>query len=92
MDLTADSVDRVSDRAPPFADGARRDVIHSGRSNTLRHLLSFSAGVGIGVPANLLLAAHGGAELRDSLSAKVKDISDSVRGRNETTQGGTDTR
>jgi hypothetical protein len=91
MDSTADSVDRVSDRASRFADDAR-DAIYPDRGNTMRNILSFAAGVGIGVAAGVLLAPQSGAELRHSIGDRVQDISERVRGKNEGYATGTDIR
>jgi YtxH-like protein len=91
MDSTADSVDRVSDRASRLADDAR-DVIYSERGNAMRNILSFAAGVGIGVAAGVLLAPQSGAELRNSISDRVQDISERVRGKGEAYATGTDIR
>ena len=91
MDSTADSVDRVSERASRFADDAR-DVIYPDRGNTYRNILSFAAGVGIGVAAGVLLAPQSGAELRHSIGDRVQDISERVRGKNEGYATGTDMR
>lgn len=91
MDSTADSVDRVTDRASRFADDAR-DVIYPDRGNTVRNILSFAAGVGIGVAAGVLLAPQSGAELRHSIGDRVQDISERVRGKNEGYATGTDIR
>ena len=59
---------------------------------TFRNLVSFAAGVGLGVGAAILLAPASGAELRSSISERVKDISDGVRGRasNQEIATGTD--
>ena len=91
MDSTADSVDRVSDRASRFADDAR-DVIYPDRGNAIRNILSFAAGVGVGVAAGVLLAPQSGAELRHSIGDRVQDISERVRGKNEGYATGTDIR
>lgn len=91
MDSTADSVDRVSDRASRMADDAR-DVIYPQRGNTLRSVLSFVAGVGVGAAVGILLAPQSGAELRNSISDRVQDIGDKVRGRAEAYATGTDLR
>jgi len=91
MDSTADSVDRVSDRASRLADDAR-DVIYPDRGNAVRSILSFAAGVGIGVAAGVLLAPQSGAELRNSISDRVQDISERVRGKGEAYATGTDIR
>lgn len=91
MDSTADSVDRVSDRASRLADDAR-DVIYPERGNAARNILCFAAGVGIGVAAGVLLAPQSGAELRNSISDRVQDISERVRGKGEAYATGTDMR
>ena len=91
IDSTADSVDRVSDRATRVADNAR-DVIYPDRNDTLRNVLAFAAGVGVGVAAGVLLAPQSGEELRGSISDRVQDISDKVRGRNDAYATGTDIR
>lgn len=91
MDSTSDSVDRVSDRASRMADDAR-SAIYPNEDNTLRNFLSFAAGVGVGIAAGVLLAPQSGAELRSSISDKVQDISDKVRGRGEAYATGTDMR
>lgn len=91
MDSTADSVDRVSDRASRFA-GDARDAIYPDRGNMTRNILSFAAGVGIGVAAGVLLAPQSGAELRHSIGDRVQDISERVRGKNEGYATGTDIR
>jgi len=91
MDETADRVDRVSNRASEFAENTR-SVIYPSEGQTLRNVVSFAAGIGVGVAAGLLLAPSSGAELRSSISDKVQDISDKVRGRGEEYATGTDIR
>jgi len=91
MDSTADSVDRVSDRATRFADDAR-DAIYPDQGNALRNVLSFAAGIGVGVAVGVLLAPQSGAELRNSIGDKVHDISDKMRGRTDPYATGTDVR
>ena len=91
MDETADRVDRVSNRASEFAENTR-SVIYPSEGQTLRNVVSFAAGIGVGVAAGLLLAPSSGAELRSSISDKVQDISDKVRGRGEAYATGTDIR
>ena len=91
IDSTADSVDRVSDRATRMADNAR-DVIYPDRNETLHNVFAFAAGVGVGVAAGILLAPQSGAELRGSITDRVHDISDKVRGRNEPYATGTEIR
>jgi hypothetical protein len=91
MDETANRVDRVSDRASEFAENTR-SVIYPSEGQTLRNIASFAAGIGVGVAAGILLAPSSGAELRNSISDKVQNISDKVRGRGEAYATGTDIR
>lgn len=80
LDQTAEQVDRVSERASNIADDAR-EAIYPREDHTLRNVLSFAAGVGLGVGAGMLFAPSSGAQLRNSISDKVQDISDKVKGR-----------
>jgi YtxH-like protein len=91
MDETANRVDRVSDRASEFAENTR-SVIYPNQSHTGRNIMSFAAGIGVGVAAGLLLAPSSGAELRSTISDKVQNIGDKVRGRSEAYATGTDIR
>jgi hypothetical protein len=87
MDQTAGQVDRASDHASRMASQARSVVddatnaIYPRPDHTLRNLISFAAGVGIGVGAGMLLAPSSGAELRSSITDRVQGISDRVKGR-----------
>ena len=92
MDETSDRVDRVSDRASEFAEGNTRNMIYPNEGNTLRNIMSFAAGIGVGVAAGMLLAPASGQEIRDSISDRVQNISDKVRGRAESYATGTDIR
>ena len=87
MDETSDRVDRVSDRASEFADNTR-NMIYPNEGNTLRNIMSFAAGIGVGVAAGMLLAPASGQEIRDSISDRVQNISDKVRGRAEVLRNG----
>jgi gas vesicle protein len=89
MDQTSDQVDRVSDRASEIADSAR-EAIYPSEDNTLRNLLAFAAGIGVGIGAGMLLAPSSGAELRSSIGEKVQDIGERVRNRGERYATGTD--
>jgi YtxH-like protein len=91
MDETANRVDRVSDRASEFAENTR-SVIYPNQGHTGRNIMSFAAGIGVGVAAGLLLAPSSGAELRSTISDKVQNIGDKVRGRSEAYATGTDIR
>jgi hypothetical protein len=79
MDQTAEQVDRASDRASEIADEARTAIFPQ-EDHTLRNVLLFAAGVGVGVGAGLLLAPASGEDIRNSISEKVQDIRDKVKG------------
>lgn len=89
MDQTADQVDRASERATEFANDAR-EAVYPAENTVLRNVLSFTAGIGVGVAAGLLLAPSSGTELRNSISDKVQDISNRVTGRSPSYASGTD--
>jgi gas vesicle protein len=91
MDQTAEQVDRASDRASELADDAR-NAIYPNEDHTLRNFLSFAAGIGVGVGVGMLLAPSSGSELRNTITDKVQDISNRVKGRSEPYQTGTETR
>jgi len=80
MDQTSDKVDRVSERASDFADDARTAFFPE-EDHTVRNVLLFAAGVGVGAGAALLLAPGSGEDLRNSIGEKVQDISDKVKSR-----------
>jgi YtxH-like protein len=83
MDRTAEQVDRASDSASQIADRAE-SAIYPEEDHTLRNILSFAAGVGLGVGAGILFAPASGAEIRSSIGDSVHDISDKVKGRMST--------
>jgi gas vesicle protein len=91
MDATAEQVDRTSQRAVEIAHDAKEAVAPS-TNYTLRNMLSFAAGIGVGVGAGLLLAPASGAEFRSSISNKVHEIGNTVKGKAETYATGTDLR
>jgi hypothetical protein len=91
MDQTADSVDRASDRASGFAENAK-GMVYPETDHTLRNVISFAAGIGVGVGAALLLAPASGADLRNQISDKVQDISNRVKGKADAYATGTDLR
>ena len=91
MDETADSMDRVSERASSIAENAR-GVMGTQESHGFRNFMSFVLGVGVGVGAGMLLAPSSGEELRNTITDKVQDISERVTGRSESYATGTDMR
>jgi gas vesicle protein len=98
LDQSAEQVDRVADRTSEIRDQAKRVVDNAASAiqppredHTLRNLVSFAAGVGLGVGAGILLAPASGVELRSSISDRVKDISDNVKKRVSTQKVATGT-
>jgi len=88
MDQTAEQVDRASERASEMADTAR-NAIYPREDHTLRNLMAFAAGIGVGIGAGLLLAPSSGTDLRTSISDKVQEIGNKVRNRGESYATGT---
>lgn len=88
MDQTAEQVDRASERASEMADNAR-NAIYPREDHTLRNLMAFAAGIGVGIGAGLLLAPSSGTDLRTSISDKVQEIGNKVRNRGESYATGT---
>lgn len=78
-DRVSERAERVSDRVSDLTDQGRQAIY--GEDHTLRHVLLFAAGVGVGVGAGILLAPSSGEELRSSMRERVEDIGDRVRGR-----------
>lgn len=87
LDQTAEQVDRVAVRSSEFTDQAKRvvdsaaDAIQPREDHTLRNIVTFAAGIGVGIGAGLLLAPASGGETRSSISHKVKAIGNKVTGR-----------
>jgi len=78
-DRVTDTMDRAADRVSDLNNRAQE--IYQGPDHTLRHVLMFAAGVGVGVGAGILLAPASGDEIRGTISDKVQDMGDRVRGR-----------
>jgi hypothetical protein len=86
VDQTAEQVDRVADRTSEIRDQAKRVVDNAAsvirpqqEDHIFRNLVTFAAGAGLGVGLGMLLAPAEGAEVRSSISDRVKDISDKVK-------------
>jgi hypothetical protein len=71
MDQATGHVERVSDRASQIADQTK-SAIHPKDDHTLRNILSFAVGVGLGIGAGILLAPSSGAEIRGLIIDIVK--------------------
>lgn len=75
----SDTVDRAGDRVSDLRD--RAQDMYAGEDHTLRNVLTFAAGVGVGIGAAMLFAPASGEEIRSQIGEKVQDISDRVRDR-----------
>ena len=75
----ADGVDRAAGRVADLREQA--EDLYSGNDHTARKVLTFVAGVGVGIGAALLFAPASGEELRGQIGDKVHDIGDRVRQR-----------
>jgi|ERR1700674_4372511 YtxH-like protein len=75
-----DRVDRAADRVSDLRDQAQ-DLYTGGEDHTLRNVLTFAAGVGVGIGAGMLFAPASGEEIRGQIGDKVHDIGDRVRSR-----------
>ena len=78
-DRVSEGVGRAADRVSDLRDQA--EELYSGEDHTVRNVLTFIAGVGVGVGAALLFAPASGEEIRGQIGDKVQDIGDRVRER-----------
>jgi hypothetical protein len=78
-DRVSDGLDRAADRVSDLRD--RAEDIYPGRNHAMRNVLSFAAGVGVGLGAAILLAPASGEEIRNQIGEKVQDIGGRVRSR-----------
>lgn len=80
--LTGEVRERASDAADRVSDIRDRAVdIYNGPNQTLRNVLMFAAGVGVGAGAAVLLAPASGEEIRGQIGQKVQDFGDRVKTR-----------
>lgn len=75
----SDTIDDASDRVSDLRD--RASDLYGHEDHTLRNILTFAAGVGVGVGAAMLFAPASGEEFREQIGEKVQDIGDRVRSR-----------
>ena len=73
-------VDRLTSGISDLADQAR-NVINPEEDHTLRNVMSFAIGLGVGIGTGFLLAPASGGETRASLNNKVHEIGEKVRER-----------
>jgi gas vesicle protein len=75
----SDTVDRASDRVSDLRNHAKD--LYSGEDHTLRNVLTFAAGVGIGIATAMLFSPASGEQIRSQIGEKVQDIGGRVRER-----------
>lgn len=68
-----EQVDRASERVSDLVDRGK-DLVLEPQDHTLRNIISFAAGMGVGVGAGLLFAPASGSDTRNSLREKVQDL------------------
>jgi YtxH-like protein len=78
LDQTAEPVDPSSDRASPIRNGAK-SAVYPEENHTLRNILSFAVGLGLGVGAGILIAPASGEEIRSAIGDNIHDISSKVK-------------
>ena len=78
-DRVAEGVDRAGDRVSDLRD--RAQDYYAGEDHTLRNVLTFAAGVGVGIGAAILFAPASGEEIRSQIGERVQDIGERVRDR-----------
>jgi hypothetical protein len=76
-DRVSDSIDEAGDRVSDLRD--RASDLYGHEDHTLRNILTFAAGVGVGIGAAMLFAPASGDEFREQIGEKVQDIGDRVR-------------
>ena len=79
-DRVSEGVDRVTDRVSDLRDQAQ-DLYSGRKDHTLRNVLTFAAGVGVGIAAAMLFSPASGEEIRSQIGEKVQDIGGRVRDR-----------
>ena len=78
-DRISDSLDSAAGQVSDLRD--RAHDLYEGENHTFRNVLTFVAGVGVGVGAAMLFAPASGEEIRSQIGEKVQDISGRVRDR-----------
>jgi gas vesicle protein len=78
-DRVSDTVDRAGDRVSDLRD--RAQDMYGEEDHTVRNVLTFVAGVGVGIGAAMLFAPASGEEFRSQIGDKVHDIGSRVRDR-----------
>jgi hypothetical protein len=78
-DRVSEGVDRAADRVSDLREQA--EDLYSGEDHTVRNVLTFVAGVGVGVGVAMLFAPASGEEIRSQIGDKVQEIGGRVRER-----------
>ena len=78
-DRVSDGADRVSSRVSDLRDQA--NDVYTGGDSTFGKILLFTAGVGVGLGAALLLAPASGEETRSQIGDKLQEAGERVRSR-----------
>jgi hypothetical protein len=80
LDQSANQVDRLSSNVSDLAEQGRR-IIDRNDDHTVRNVVNFALGLGVGIGAGILLAPASGQEIRTSINDRVQDIGEKVRER-----------
>jgi gas vesicle protein len=80
LDLSSDQVDRVSGQVSDLTARGKKAIFPE-EDHTVARILTFAAGVGVGIAAGVLLAPMSGDAMRSSINEKVQNIGDKVRDR-----------
>ncbi len=78
-DRVSDSVDRAANRVSDLRSQA--EELYEGEDHTLRNVLTFAVGVGVGIGTAVLFAPASGKDTRKVIGEKVQDIGGRVVGR-----------
>jgi gas vesicle protein len=72
LDQTSEQVDRASDSVSGMIDRGKEMI--EPEDNRMRNVISFAAGIGVGIGAAILFAPASGAETRSSIKGKVREF------------------
>ena len=91
LDQTAEQLDPASDAASPIPDGGKSTIYpdYPEEGHTLRNILSFAVGLGLGVGAGILFAPASGEQVRSAIGDSIHDVSGKVPERLSTPESAT---
>jgi hypothetical protein len=78
-DRFSEGVNRAGDRVSDLRD--RASALYGHEDHTIRNVITFVAGVGVGVGVAMLCAPASGDTMRNSIGEKAKDVGKRVRDR-----------